>query len=205
MAHYTSGGIYFDTSTKGRMGHNHHSYRAEVRCEGRRLRRRFLSHSAAQKWILSYTRSEDMTKVCKVCGQTFEPRRDQAHQCYCSIECRRKAGRMRRSAARAAARAGLRCEHCGREFDAVRRRQKYCSVKCQREAYWKEHGGGNVSHVVANEPEREDASIARIRAYLALPAAERWARRAELTEAELKIAKAMYCRRYEISGRGAPL
>lgn len=146
-----------------------------------------------------------MKKICECCKREFEPLPGQAHQCYCSIECRRKARLMRCSAARAAARAGIRCEHCGREFDAVRRQQKYCSVKCQRAAYRKEHGGGKVSHVVANEPEREGASIARIRAYLALPAAERWARRAELTEAELKIAKAMYCRRYEISERGAPL
>ena len=140
-----------------------------------------------------------MTKTCTVCGQTFEPIPGQAHQCYCSIECRRKAGRMRRSAARAAARAGLRCEYCGREFDAVRRRQKYCSVKCQRAAHW--HGGATVSPVVANEPERDAKSIARIRAYLALPAEERWARRNELTEAEKKIAKEMWCRRYDI-GRG---
>ena len=46
-----SHGVYYDTSTKGRMDHKHHSYRAEVVCEGRRLRKRFESHAAATAWI----------------------------------------------------------------------------------------------------------------------------------------------------------
>ena len=47
----TSRGVYFDTSTKGRMDHRHHSYRAEVMCDGRRLRKRFTSYAAATEWI----------------------------------------------------------------------------------------------------------------------------------------------------------
>lgn len=47
----TSCGVYFDTSSKGRTDRRHHSYRAAVMCEGRRLRKRFTSYAAAKDWI----------------------------------------------------------------------------------------------------------------------------------------------------------
>ena len=48
--HVVSKGIYYDTSTKGKIGHHHHSYRAEVVVNGIRRRARFLSYSAAVRW-----------------------------------------------------------------------------------------------------------------------------------------------------------
>lgn len=44
-------GVYFDRSTKGEVGKQHHSYRAEVVEDGRRIRRRFCTYEAAQEWI----------------------------------------------------------------------------------------------------------------------------------------------------------
>lgn len=46
-----SNGVYFDRSTKGEVGKQHHSYRAEVVEDGRRIRRRFCTYEAAQEWI----------------------------------------------------------------------------------------------------------------------------------------------------------
>ena len=46
-----SNGVYFDRSTKGEVGKQHHSYRAEVVEDGRRIRRRFCTYGAAQEWI----------------------------------------------------------------------------------------------------------------------------------------------------------
>ena len=46
-----SNGVYFDRSTKGEVGKQHHSYRAEVVEDGRRIRRRFCSYEDAQEWI----------------------------------------------------------------------------------------------------------------------------------------------------------
>jgi len=52
----SSNGIYFDTSSKSDVmgrGRNarHASYRAEVRIDGIRIRRRFKLHSEAERWI----------------------------------------------------------------------------------------------------------------------------------------------------------
>lgn len=46
-----SNGVYFDRSTKGGVGKQHHSYRAEVVEDGRRIRRRFCTYEAGQEWI----------------------------------------------------------------------------------------------------------------------------------------------------------
>ena len=46
-----SNGVYFDRSTKGEVGKQHHSYRAEVVEDGRRIRRRFCTYEAAKEWI----------------------------------------------------------------------------------------------------------------------------------------------------------
>ncbi len=46
-----SRGVYFDRSTKGEVGKQHHSYRAEVVVDGRRVRRRFYTYDAAQEWV----------------------------------------------------------------------------------------------------------------------------------------------------------
>lgn len=48
--HVVMKGIYFDTSTKGKIGKHHHSYRAEVQIDGVRRRARFLTYAAARRW-----------------------------------------------------------------------------------------------------------------------------------------------------------
>lgn len=50
-----SRGVYFDRSTKGEIGKQHHSYRAEVVEDGRRIRRRFCTYEAAQEWVSKMT------------------------------------------------------------------------------------------------------------------------------------------------------
>lgn len=56
MSYCQSNGVYFDTSSKSDVmgkGRNarHAQYRAEVRMDGRRIRRRFKSYTDAQDWI----------------------------------------------------------------------------------------------------------------------------------------------------------
>lgn len=58
MERVTSNGVYFDTSTKGAVGRAHHSYRAEVVVDGRRIRRRFEHYQAAQDWIAAMKKEE---------------------------------------------------------------------------------------------------------------------------------------------------
>jgi len=65
-------GVYYDTSTKGRMNHRHHSYRAEVRCDGLRIRKRFASHSAARAWIdYMCGKASDGVRLCRLPKRTY--------------------------------------------------------------------------------------------------------------------------------------
>ena len=100
------------------------------------------------------------------------------------------------------------CPVCGKEFvaDATHLGAKYCSIACANRARATSMAvGRNVSASKARNaapniifvqkrenPERE--SIARVEAYLSLPAAERWARRDTLTKKELVMAQAMWMR-----------
>lgn len=51
-------GIYFDTSSKGRINHQHHSFRAEVRVDGKRIRKRFATHKEAERWMDEWTKEQ---------------------------------------------------------------------------------------------------------------------------------------------------
>ena len=126
----------------------------------------------------------------------------------------RAAGKTRPS--RAKVREPRACAFCGKVFVPKQYSTKYCSKKCGNAAYFRRnrethprHGthqaGRNVAASKARNaapnltfvqkrenPERE--SIARVEAYLSLPAAERWARRDTLTKKELSMAQAMWMR-----------
>lgn len=100
------------------------------------------------------------TKICPVCGKTFETNRPFqkycSHDCqannkyqekecaycgkkyshttrlskYCSVECRRKAAKEKLIQSTT-----MRiCAYCGKEFKPASNFMKYCSVECQKKA-----------------------------------------------------------------------
>jgi hypothetical protein len=54
---------------------------------------------------------------------------------FCSEVCAYRYYNRIRNERAAAARAGRECQECGREFDAVRSDQRYCSAACKQRAY----------------------------------------------------------------------
>lgn len=54
---------------------------------------------------------------------------------FCSEVCGYRYYNRIRNERAAAARAGRECQECGREFDAVRSDQRYCSAACKQRAY----------------------------------------------------------------------
>ena len=82
----------------------------------------------------------------------------------------------------------------------MRPSQKFCSRECNLSAHGKSRKGAGLSirkvgRAVPGEPL---ASLARVRAYLALTPAERYARRGELTKAEHTLAQKMYLENHSI-------
>ena len=178
-------------------------------------------------------------RKCELCGKRFAPTNNR--QIYCSAACARhvkdRRASARKSAARAAARAGRVCpvcgkpftpknargtycsprcanvrfrvlaKHdpkpcawCGREFTPVRSNQMYCSRECNLASRGKSRKGTGIAirkvgRAVPGEPL---ASLARVRAYLALSPAERYARRGELTKAEHALAQKIYMENHSI-------
>lgn len=125
-------------------------------------------------------------RVCPVCGKVFTPKN--ARGKYCSAKCANARFRV------LVQHGPKPCAWCGREFTPGRSSQIYCSRECNLAAHGKSRKGAalsirKVGRAVPGEPL---ASLARVRAYLALPAAERWARRGELSDAELKLASKMW-------------
>lgn len=58
-----SHGVYFDKSSRGVAERRHSRYRAEVRVDGRRLRRRFDKHNTAMRWIESWQAQDEERKL----------------------------------------------------------------------------------------------------------------------------------------------
>ena len=116
-------------------------------------------------------------------------------------------------AARHAARPVVTCPECGREFLRTMANKIYCSKACGNRA---SHRNAKAKALAANggslKTRKSDASRAkvervkkmtasavaefdmleRVRAYLDLPAEERWARRGELSKKELAMARKMH-------------
>ena len=110
--------------------------------------------------------------ACAICGREFMPANSLAR--YCSRECKNRAFRV----AHAVHHEERACKWCGKVFTPVRSGMMFCSRRCQ--CHMRERTRVQAARVVDE---------ARVRAYLALPAAERWARRGELTPAEHKFAE----------------
>lgn len=120
---------------------------------------------------------------CPVCGKKFEPHR--AGTLYCSAKCSKAAANRRQNekhkAARAAARGTRTCPTCGKVFTPKSSLAVFCSRRCR-------NGSRPKVQREPSPPPREDASLEKVRAYLALPAAERYARREELSYKEHRLA-----------------
>jgi len=121
--------------------------------------------------------AKKVERVCAGCGATFRTVRDE--QRYCSWECHKRNRNRERRAKRV-------CPVCKRIFTPETRGAVYCSHACyaRRDKF--------VPTIKRPAPDVPDSSYPRIRAFIALPAAERRARRAELTPAELRLANKMW-------------
>lgn len=114
-------------------------------------------------------------KACVVCGRDFIAGKPQA--IYCSKRCRSLAWRIAHG--QGAPLPPKICPWCGTEFVPQRKDSTFCSPECARHGYAESNG---------RAPSGETVDEARVRAYLALPDAERYARRGELTPAERNLA-----------------
>lgn len=161
-------------------------------------------------------------RQCAFCGKDFKPSVYRSNQKFCSHSCWLAACRAEYAAKRAellAARPKKTCAFCGKEFTPSRRDAIYCSKKCGDVDYFRRHreelrakerayrathprpGHHAASHAVkhaakhAAKPTADqayEASVARVRAYLKLPARARWANRGMLTDTELRMAEQMW-------------
>lgn len=153
-----------------------------------------------------------MTAICPVCGKEFTARvEDHAGRTKhcCSSVCKwKRINRIRhgqpvaeteyrafcekRKAERLAKLRRV-CPVCGKAFvaDAAHLGRKFCSTACSNRAR------AGIKHAAApaaqpNADQAYEASVARVRAYLKLPARERWANRGMLTDTELRMAEQMW-------------
>ena len=133
-----------------------------------------------------------MTAICPVCGKEFvQPDRiyGGSTKRYCSAACRRKHEIDRVKAAIKAAKAGRKCAWCGKDISHRNASAKFCSWQCKCAA------NRRRARATQYEPlsdQAYEASVARVRAYLKLPARARWANRGMLTDTELRMAEQMW-------------
>lgn len=153
-----------------------------------------------------------MTAICPVCGKEFTARvegRDGRTKLSCSSACKwKRINRIRhgqpvaeteyrafcekRKAERLAKLRRV-CPVCGKAFVAppTNPGAKYCSIACSNRA----RAGIKPTAKPAAQPTSDQAhevSLARVRAYLKLPARARWANRGMLTDTELRMAEQMW-------------
>ena len=157
-----------------------------------------------------------MTAICPVCGKEFTARvegRDGRTKLSCSSACKwKRINRIRhgqpvaeteyrafcekRKAERLAKRQ-LVCPVCGKSFVTNPRHlgAKYCSIACAtRSRAGSKHAAKPTAKPAAKPAADQayEASLARVRAYLQLPARARWANRGMLTDTELRMAEQMW-------------
>ena len=153
-----------------------------------------------------------MKAICPVCGKEFTARvEDHAGRTKhcCSSVCKwKRINRLRhgqpvaeteyrafcekRKAERLAKLRRV-CPVCGKAFvtDSCHLERKFCSTACSNRAR------AGIKHAAkpAASPTADqayEASLARVRAYLQLPARARWANRGMLTDTELRMAEQMW-------------
>ena len=134
-------------------------------------------------------------RVCPVCGKVFTPKN--ARGTYCSEKCANAKFRV------LAKHDPKPCAWCGQVFTPVRSDQIYCCRECNLASRGKSRKGAGISIRKAVSGSNSSlftlsSSLSKIRAYLALPPAERWARRGELTQAEHALAQKMYLENHAI-------
>lgn len=159
-------------------------------------------------------------KVCPICGKKFLDARKSSHEkVYCSSKCQRRGvsirAAVRKKAARHAARKMKVCPECGNEFMQTSAHKVYCSKRCGNKASHRSErnrrlaanfGDFNLAREITRAKAERAAKaassawkhrdmMARVRAYLDLPASERWARRNELTKDERKLAERLFNQR----------
>ena len=141
-----------------------------------------------------------------------EPVGEAEYRAFCEKRNVAKAAK----AAKAAKRLPKVCAYCGASFTPVRRDAVYCSKKCgdadyhrrnreelreKERAYRATHprpghhaaAKPTAKHAAAPTADQSyEASLARVRAYLKLPARARWANRGMLTDTELRMAEQMW-------------
>ena len=153
-----------------------------------------------------------MTAICPVCGKEFtasvEGHFGRTRLC-CSSSCKQKRlKRLRKGQPVAETEFRALCEKrkderlaklkrvcpvCGKEFaaDPCHLGATYCSKSCSNRA----RAGSKPAAKPAAQPTADqayEASLARVRAYLKLPARARWANRGMLTDTELRMAEQMW-------------
>ena len=139
---------------------------------------------------------------CPICGAEFEPVAHNAK--YCSKSCHRRAANRRyvakRGAKRKAALGQRTCPTCGVVFKPHDKRQLYCSRACLSRAKRRASQGrpeadaANPRALRIKEPRlvAQAGAQERVRAWLALPPAERYATRDTLTKEDLRLAQKLY-------------
>ncbi|MBQ1428433.1 MAG: hypothetical protein IIZ06_02085 [Kiritimatiellae bacterium] len=137
-------------------------------------------------------RADLSPRKCPTCGKTFTPHPKYPHARYCSRTC---AARGCAAAVQAPPRV---CPWCGKEFIPHAYAQVYCSSSCGYGAKRNREKARPIRKVGRAVPGEPLASLARVRAYLALPPAERYARRGELTKAEHALAQKIYMENHSI-------
>ena len=151
-------------------------------------------------------------RICPICGTQFKEYVSSHEKVYCSRKCQSRGVSIRAAARKKAARHSAwktkACPECGKEFLQTHANKIYCSRRCGNKAShrasrerriasgWTPRGrnGLSVSRKKVNSLRHSarQEMLAKVRAYIALPAAERWTRRNELTREELKLAERMF-------------
>lgn len=155
-----------------------------------------------------------MKAICPVCGKEFtasvEGHAGRTKHC-CSSVCKwKRINRIRhgqpvaetdyrafcekRKAEQLANRQRV-CPVCGKAFVAnpYHLEAKYCSIACSNHARAGNKCAAESKHAAAPTADQSyEASLARVRAYLQLPARARWANRGMLTDTELRMAEQMW-------------
>ena len=157
-------------------------------------------------------------KTCEICGREFIAA-CRGGKKYCSPGCKRQACSKRQWQRRKAARGvevvaiAKTCVECGKDFTASgknAKQVKYCSKRCYKR-HWNRifnpiyhakrksaHTTGDVYDKTSRRKHSQGGDVHRVAAYLALPAAERYARRGRMSKEELQMAEQMYCQMYGV-------
>ena len=159
-----------------------------------------------------------MTAICPVCGKEFtasvEGQSGRTKLC-CSSACKQRRRKRtlkgqpvaeteyrafceKRKAEQLANRQRV-CPVCGKAFVAnpYHLEAKYCSIACSNRARAGNKCAAESKPTTAptaapTADQAYEASVARVRAYLKLPARARWANRGMLTDTELRMAEQMW-------------